>query len=449
VWDTVTGEQFSVVETAGPLTSVAFSPDREEIAVTDSGGGLLRYDQVTLDQIAQVTANAPLAEVAYTPNSDLLATAAQDNTLQFWITQTDAQNGTLIGHTGPVNGLAPSPGGTWLASASTDGTVRLWAVPELPLAPQPQPSLINTGNAATVSTLDTLSGHTGDITSLDFNEDGSLLVTASLDDSVRLWDINERQGIGNLQGARRQPFAVTFAPGGITLAVGYADGVLIWDVPTQQVVTDIPTQVTGSRVFGVDFRPDNRRLLTAEESGDVTIWFPLEGRANRVLAESENAVFQAIYSPDGEQTASIDGTTNLIRIWSVERDQPIFELSGHTEGVLDLAYNPDGSALASAGVGGTIRLWDTSSGAERRVYEGHEDRVFAVAFSPDGSVLASVSADGTLRLWNVEQATELALLEIGDSQDEPISLRDVAFSPDGRLIAVGAADNQVWLFGLQ
>src|SRR5947207_12366712 len=74
----------------------------------------------------------------------------------------------LEGHTGWVNAVAFSQDGSLLASASDDETVRLW-------------------NPATGQEVQMLRGHTGWINAVTFSQDGSLLASASDDRTVRLW----------------------------------------------------------------------------------------------------------------------------------------------------------------------------------------------------------------------------------------------------------------------
>ncbi len=69
-------------------------------------------------------------------------------------------------------------------------------------------------------------------------------------------------------------------------------------------------------------------------------------------------------------------------------------LSGHTEGVLGVAFAPDGERIATASRDGTAKLWDATSGAELTTLSGHTDWVWGVAFAPDGERIATASADG-------------------------------------------------------
>ena len=62
-------------------------------------------------------------------------------------------------------------------------------------------------------------------------------------------------------------------------------------------------------------------------------------------------------------------------------------LTGHTDNVNSVAFNPNGDTLASGGSDKTIRLWDVTTGAHKTTLTGHTGYVMCVAFSPDGQVM--------------------------------------------------------------
>jgi WD40 repeat protein/tRNA A-37 threonylcarbamoyl transferase component Bud32 len=116
------------------------------------------------------------------------------------------------------------------------------------------------------------------------------------------------------------------------------------------------------------------------------------------------------------------------------RVRQLATLEGHTDGVLAVAFSPDGTRLASAGADRVVKVWDQRGGAPRAggalSLRGHAAKVTAVAFSPNGRRLASGSADGAVRVWDAASGEAL-----GTWQGHAAGVTGLAFDPTGRRLA--------------
>jgi WD40 repeat protein len=151
-------------------------------------------------------------------------------------------------------------------------------------------------------------------------------------------------------------------------------------------------------------------------------------------------VTDCAFSPDGKllATTSDDGTA---RLWQVAGGKVHAVLIGHTGGVWGCAFSPDGALLATTSDDRTVRLWQVTTGTEINALTDHTDWVTSCAFSPDGTLLATTSADGTTRVWRVADATAKTILSGHGG-----AVRSCAFRPDGKLLATAGADGTVRLW---
>src|SRR5262249_47815390 len=124
-----------------------------------------------------------------------------------------------------------------------------------------------------------------------------------------------------------------------------------------------------------------------------------------------------------------------LRLFQVADWKLLAALRGHDDVVFAVAFNRDGSRLASASFDKTVRIWNMSrvpvgkGDLLERVLTGHSDFVYAVAFSPDGKHLASASKDRTVKL--IETATGKSVFTFGGMEQDVLA---VAFSPDGKQV---------------
>ena len=331
---------------------------------------------------------------ASTPSHFLRAMVVDTDGNQTWtsFTLTEASSyhiATLEGHTNDVQSVAFAPDGMTLASGARDGKILLW----------------NVSTRASIGTLE----EGGDVKSVAFAPDGMTLASGAENATVKLWDVVTRASIGTLEvGGGVQ--SVAFAPDGMTLASGARGSSKLWDVATRANINTLEEHT----VWDVAFSPDGMTLASGGVNSAVNLWDVATG-VNIATFEHTSWVNSVAFSPNGTLLASSSGLE--VRLWDVATGANIATLWGHSYGIWDVAFSPDGATLASGSGDGTVRLWDVLTGEELAVFPSGSP---SVAFSPDGTMLASGSYDNTVELWDTSEWTQPRLHSVvkisGDNQ---------------------------------
>ena len=242
-------------------------------------------------------------------------------------------------------------------------------------------------------------------------------------------------------------FDFAYSPDGTRLALASTIGIWLIDVTTGEeinLLTGHTGYVTGHSyyVHKVVFSPDGKTLASLSKGyrGDDTIrlWDADTGESKAVLT---GGIDLFVFSPDGKTLASDGGDAGVIYLWDGDTGELKSTLVGHTAPVKTLAFNPEGSTLASGGIDEVIRFWDVTTGELQLTFAAHANVVDFLKYSPDGEVLVSQGGDNNVCLWNARTGEFLRILTTWTENAFSID-----FSKDGRtLVSVNSDENvRLW-----
>jgi WD40 repeat protein len=294
-----------------------------------------------------------------------------------WYPITGVQVAELSGHTADVWSAAFSPDGKWVVTASGDQSSRVW-------------------EAATGKLVTELRGYTERVWGVAFSPDGKNVVTASFQPTVRVWEAASGQSVAELRGHTNKVWSAVFSPDGKWVVTASDDKTArVWDVATGKLVTE-PLQHP-ERVKSAAFSPDGKWVVTA--SADARVWEAATGKVVAELRGHANWLNSAAFDPDGKWvvTASSDKTA---RVWEAATGKVMAELRGHTGEVWSASFSSNGEWVVTASADKTARVWEAATGKLVAELRGHTGEVWSAVFSPDGKRVVTASADTTARVWD-------------------------------------------------
>ncbi len=435
------------------MSGVTFSLDNSRLISTSTDGNVYIWDIASGAQIMKISGHDDwVYGVLVRKGSDTdatqgeIITAGADRSIRAWGGLYGRAKLELRGHTDQVYSLALNPTDDGLlASASADQTVRIWdiswagnyerftkdleteqetpgyaedvdynpqgtllAIP-VSLARNPDDPFPNYGLPGEVLLIDpragelsgpTLRGHKSGIFAVDFDSSGSRLVSASLDKTAIIWDVEARKPILTLEHDNIV-FSADYSPNDQWVATGTQSGdVVLWDAKT------------GARIKSFSYR---------DILGTIT--------DRKIVAQVQfntNSTLIAIQYREDENIYLVDAQTGALEM----------ALQGHEDIVRDIDFSLDGATLVSVGDDARMILWDLTPGipdSERILndYKEHLATIFSVTFSTleNNEYILSAGADGVIKVW----------IRVDPKKDDwkvAYTLRAYAFANDDTLLDI-------------
>ena len=160
-------------------------------------------------------------------------------------------------------------------------------------------------------------------------------------------------------------------------------------------------------IVSLDFNHQGDRLISGSSEGCVKIWdISSEPCAACEPIIGSSRLWAVAFSYSGNRFAYACMNNIYVFEFSGNCFNQILELTGHTNEVRTIAFNPnDDDVIVSGSSDHTIRIWDLTTGSNH-VLEGHSQGIISIDFSYDGRWIASGSIDHTIKIWEVDRLLE-------------------------------------------
>ncbi|KAJ1832752.1 U3 snoRNP protein [Coemansia sp. RSA 2711] len=251
--------------------------------------------------------------IAINPSGEWLAFGSSKlGQLLVWEWQSETYVLKQQGHFYDMSCVAYSGDGQYVATGGDDAKLKVW-------------------NALTGYCFITFTEHTSAVTAVHFSKGSQVVLSASLDGTVRAYDL-----------VRYRNFR-------------------IFTSPTPVQFTSLAVDPSGEIV-----------CAGCQDTFEIYMWSMQTGKLLDVLSGHEGPISALAFRPDGLSLAS-SSWDKSVRLWDAFDRSKIVERLDHNNEVLTLAYRPDGKELCASTLDGQIHFWDVLKATATGTIEGRRD----------------------------------------------------------------------------
>ncbi|XP_049848304.1 uncharacterized WD repeat-containing protein alr2800-like [Schistocerca gregaria] len=254
-----------------------------------------------------------------------------------------------------------------------------------------------------------LRGHTDSVVSVSFGDDPHLCASASMDGTLRVWNVETEELVKVLDGPTESIECVSWWKSTIAAGSGSGDA-WMWDVSPSADVSFL--QIFSGHSKGVNdiaFTPDGAALVTAGADGVLKSWRPETGQCLNTIASNEHfhtAELTSLRISSDGTLALTGGVGHKACLSNLRTGRPKAEFLGHTDSVEKVEFVPDFPWILTAGLDGKIGVWDLNTGGIRQFIDNSGNGITGGIKLVNQVVFAADMA-GYLAVWDVRSARQI------------------------------------------
>ncbi|XP_028273773.1 striatin-like [Parambassis ranga] len=314
----------------------------------------------------------------------------------------------------------------------------------------------------------TLRSHFDSVRSLAFHPVEPVLVTASEDHTLKLWNLQKTAPAKKCAALDVEPIYTFRAHSGAVLSVtmsssgeqcfsGGVDGTIqSWNTPNPNIDPYDSYEASVLRgalcghtdsVWGLVYSSTHRRLLSCSADGTVRLWNAADASPSLAVFNERGELgvptsVDLVSSEPHHMVTSFN--TGHMGLFNMETQQLVLKLdsAGPPEApckINKVLSHPTLPITITAQEDRHIQFFDNNTGKLIHSMVAHLDSVTSLAVDPNGLYLMSGSHDCSIRLWNMETKTCIQEFTAHRKKFEE-SIHDVAFHPTKCYIGSAGAD---------
>ncbi|MBD2133051.1 hypothetical protein H6F47_11580 [Sphaerospermopsis sp. FACHB-1094] len=299
-------------------------------------------------------------------------------------------------HSDWVSSLVITSDGQKLISASWDNTIRIF-------------------NLSTYNIINVLTNHTDDVECIAITPDGQEIISAGWDDTITFWDLNTGCLINTYDFSHRVVLVAVTPDGQYLISGEFSQTLKIWCLKNKQIINVIkPRSVDNDHPFYwhkcITITPDSQRVIVARKK--IEVYDIYTGKLQNIVGGDLGWVYALAITPDGGKLISSYDKKIIVWDLTTKSQEIMLVLNSYADRNIDLAITPDGQRLVSCGLRNHntpeldnksfIEIWDLNNG-ERihyiQEYTTEHNLIYCLAITPDGKRIVTGYQNGIIKVW--------------------------------------------------
>jgi WD40 repeat protein len=371
LWDAESGKLLCTFEHASGVLAAAFSLDGNRILTIAKDRTARVWEANSMELRPSFQHEKAVSMAVFSPDGRHVLTGSGDRTAELWDEESQKKL-YVFPHVAGVTKTIFDRDGQRILTLTEDNVARLW-------------------DAVTYAQLWAFQNKDA-ISDVVFSPDGRFILVGSLGDAKLL-----ESASGKVVSAFQYHavvYGVAFATDGKRILTASADDTArLWDTTSGKLLQTFPHR---GPVLQAVFSPDGRHVLTASADKTAKLWDADTG----ALIESfqhDSFVKHAIFGPDGTAILTTSGAS-AADLWDAGSGKLIHSFQ-HADTVQNGVFSPrDGQLILTASADKTAKLWDRASGKLLACFQ-HDAPVMDATFNSDGDRILTTSGDRA-ELWN-------------------------------------------------
>lgn len=272
----------------------------------------------------------------------------------------------------------------------------------------------------------------GVITIISYSPDGSLIASGSAkENSIKVWDVNSGKIIGKLEGHEGATTAIEFNKDGTLLLTSARDErTMIWDIVNWKLIDSVNI---GASVADFVFSPNDPNVLYAATLGGKVLKWSLDNFQNPAVIFKEDLPLTKIDATETYVVAGSSGgkitlynlTTSLI-----EKSEKI-----HLGAIKGLKFYNNGESLITTGGGGLVHLWNIQDLSSSKHFTASATPIVAFDANISKNRFVTASQNKELKVWDFEGNLIFEFKGRADENESSEVVNALTISPDGSTLA--------------